>query len=82
MSILLDTPKRTALAAHSTSLRVALKEWEKDFADAHNGAKPGKDDIRSDRCISAKYKEYNRVRDVLAGKLEAPTLQLPKRRSS
>lgn len=75
---LLDTPKRTSLTAHSTTLRTKLKDWEKSFAAIHEGRKPGKDDIKNCPDISKAYKEYNRVRDVLAGKLDAQALQSPR----
>ena len=72
---LIDTPKRTALAARSTALRTKLKEWEKSFAASHSGQKPGKEDIRACLEISKTYKEYNIVRDVLAGKLGVESLE-------
>ena len=71
---LIDTPRRTALAAHFTSLRTKLKEWEKSFAELHSGRKPGKEDIKACTEIANTYKEYNRVRDVLAGKLDVKSL--------
>src|ERR1700748_3099055 len=66
---LIDTPKRSALAAHSANLRTKLKQWEKSFAASHSGQKPGKEDIKACLEIAKTYKEYNRVRDVLDGKL-------------
>src|SRR2546423_9781022 len=71
---LIDTPSRTALVAHSTTLRTKLKQWEKSFADSHSGQKPGKDDIKACVEIAKTYKEYNKVRDVLAGKLNFNSL--------
>jgi hypothetical protein len=76
---LIDTPRRTALAAHSTALRTKLKQWEKSFADSHSGQKPGKDDIKACVEIAKTYKEYYRVRDVLAGKLNVKSLDDSKR---
>lgn len=71
---LIDTPRRTALAAHATALRSKLKDWEKSFATSHSGQKPGKEDIRACLEIAKTYKEYNKVRDVLAGKLDVHSL--------
>ena len=67
--LLLDTPKRLSLTSQSTDLRATLKEWEKSFAASHQGHKPGKDDIKADADAAKRYKEYNRLRDVLAGRL-------------
>jgi hypothetical protein len=78
---LIDTPRRTALAAHSTALRTTLKDWEKAFAASHSGQKPGKEDIKACLEIAKTYKEYNRVRDVLAGKLGVENLDDAARRS-
>jgi hypothetical protein len=71
---LIDTPKRSALAAHSISLRTKLKQWEKSFAASHSGQKPGKEDIKACVEIAKTYKEYNRVRDVLDGRLGVESL--------
>ncbi len=79
---LLDTPKRTALSSRSTTLRTKLKDWEKSFAASHDGRKPGKDDIKANLELAETYKEYNRVRDVLAGKLGAEALQSPSARNT
>lgn len=79
---LIDTPKRTALTAHSTALRTTLKEWEKSFALSHDGRKPGKDDIKACPEIAKTYKEYNRAREVLAGKLGAEALVSPSARTN
>ena len=78
---LIDTPKRSALAAHSTSLRAKLKQWEKSFAASHSGQKPGKEDIKACLEIAKTYKEYNRVRDVLDGKLGVESLDDAVKRS-
>jgi hypothetical protein len=78
---LIDTPKRSALAAHSTSLRTKLKQWEKSFAASHSGQKPGKEDIKACLEIAKTYKEYNRVRDVLDGKLGVESLDDAAKRS-
>ncbi|KAK5137962.1 hypothetical protein LTR08_005759 [Meristemomyces frigidus] len=43
------------------ALKQELKTWEKLFAGEHEGRKPGRDDIRN-ASISAKYREYDRLR--------------------
>ncbi|KAL9616550.1 MAG: hypothetical protein Q9160_008592 [Pyrenula sp. 1 TL-2023] len=68
---LLDTPKRLWLTEKSDTLRADLKAWEKSFAATHDGRKAGRADIKYHVDIAKKYKEYNRVRDVLAGKVSA-----------
>ncbi|KAF2808002.1 uncharacterized protein BDZ99DRAFT_447096 [Mytilinidion resinicola] len=55
------------------TLKQELKLWEKDFAAAHNGRKAGRLDIKANASISQKYKEYNKLRDVLAGKADPQT---------
>lgn len=43
------------------SIKNELKTWEKEF-NITNGRKPGRDDIKRDATISAKYREYDRLR--------------------
>jgi DNA replication and checkpoint protein len=66
---------RTRLASECHEIRAQLKEWEKDFAEANSGRKPGKEDIKKNPGIAAQYKTYNRTRDVLDGKKELDSLQ-------
>ncbi|PVH99079.1 hypothetical protein DM02DRAFT_529835 [Periconia macrospinosa] len=56
------------LEQRCNALRHDLKTWEKQFAAAHNGRKAERVDIKANAEISQKYKEYNKVRDLLAGK--------------
>ncbi|EXJ67212.1 uncharacterized protein A1O5_09859 [Cladophialophora psammophila CBS 110553] len=79
---LLDTPKRASLQSQADVLRTDLKEYERTFAGKHGGRKPGKDDIKADAVIAAKYKEYSRVRDVLVGKRRLDALNTPRRHQS
>ncbi|KAH0835398.1 hypothetical protein AYO21_08642 [Fonsecaea monophora] len=79
---LLDTPKRASLQSQADALRIDLKEYERSFAASHGGRKPGKGDIKADAVIAAKYKEYSRVRDVLAGKRGIDALNTPRRHQS
>ncbi|EQL28546.1 hypothetical protein BDFG_08741 [Blastomyces dermatitidis ATCC 26199] len=46
----------------SSTLRAELKEWERSFASANGGRKPGRDDIKNNTAISTKYKLYSRLR--------------------
>ena len=73
-SLLLDTPKRMSLSARSAHLRLELKEWEKRFSTLHDGRKPSTDDIKADNEVSKKYKDYQKLRDVLSGKSNATVL--------
>ncbi|KIY02645.1 uncharacterized protein Z520_01110 [Fonsecaea multimorphosa CBS 102226] len=79
---LLDTPKRASLQSQADSLRIDLKGYERTFAARNGGRKPDKGDIKADLVIAAKYKEYNRVRDVLAGKRSIDLLNTPRRHQS
>jgi hypothetical protein len=77
---LLDTPRRASLNARSTGLRASIKDWERTFAAAHDGKKPSKSDIKANAEIAAKYKEFQKLGDVLAGKLGAEALQPPRKK--
>ncbi|KAH0553207.1 hypothetical protein GP486_006620, partial [Trichoglossum hirsutum] len=59
------------LAERSAVLREELKAWEKSFA-AINGRKAGRDDIKKDRSIASKYKEYRKLRDRLSDNHNPP----------
>lgn len=72
----LDMNNRSKLAADCHELRAQLKEWEKSFADTNSGRKPGKEDIKKNPDIAAKYKTYNRTRDVLDGKKDLESLNV------
>ena len=78
---LINTPRRTALAAHSTTLRTKLKDWEKAFAASHSGQRPGKEDIKACLDVARTYQEYHRVRDVLAGRLGVESIDGATRQS-
>ncbi|PHH85184.1 hypothetical protein CDD83_785 [Cordyceps sp. RAO-2017] len=41
-------------------LRARLKKWESDWATAHGGSKPGRQDIKDNPDIAGNYKEYNK----------------------
>ncbi len=71
----LGQTSRARLASDCHEIRAQLKEWEKEFAEANSGSKPGKADIKRNPEIAAKYKTYNRTRNVLDGKKELDSLK-------
>lgn len=77
---ILNTPHRTSLSTRSATLRVLIKNWERAFAADHDGNKPRKSDIKANTDIAAKYKEFQRLGDVLAGKLGVEALESPRRK--
>ncbi|RDW84911.1 hypothetical protein BP6252_02501 [Coleophoma cylindrospora] len=68
-----DAPEHSSrhpgVAERSTTIRSELKAWEREFAAANGGQKPGKDDVKRNPGIDLKYKEYNRLRGILSGKI-------------
>ncbi|KJZ77110.1 hypothetical protein HIM_03431 [Hirsutella minnesotensis 3608] len=56
----------------SQDLRAQLKRWESEWANAHGGSKPGRQDIKDNPDIAEKYKKYNQVRGILTGKIPPP----------
>lgn len=65
----MDEADRQRYETQSKDLRVKLKEWELEFAQSHGGAKPTRDDIKSNPKIASYSKRYHRLRDVLSGKI-------------
>ncbi|KAK0658764.1 DNA replication regulator SLD2 [Lasiodiplodia hormozganensis] len=69
-------------AEQCTAIRVELKAWEKEFQSANAGRKAGRADIKAHPHIAAKYKEYQRLRDILDGKSKPqPVPASPKRKA-
>ncbi|WQF78427.1 Putative DNA replication/checkpoint protein [Colletotrichum destructivum] len=68
----MDDRTRADYEAESQKLRVELKSWETSWAKSHDGKKPGRDDIKRNTDIAQKYKQYNKVRDILSGKIQPP----------
>ncbi|PHH62053.1 hypothetical protein CDD81_7609 [Ophiocordyceps australis] len=66
----------------STELRADLKRWESEWAQLHQGSKPSRKDIKNNPDIARKYKEYNNVRDIIAGKKQPPQPTEPDRSQS
>ncbi|OGE49642.1 hypothetical protein PENARI_c020G03018 [Penicillium arizonense] len=54
------------VAAQAVNVRADLKTWEKAFASANGGKKAGRDDIKQNPDIAAKYKEYSRLKTLEA----------------
>ncbi|OCT47546.1 DNA replication regulator SLD2 [Cladophialophora carrionii] len=76
---LLDSPKQVSLQSQADTLRVELKDYERDFAAEHNGRKPSRDEIKANQRIAGKYQQYQNIRMVLAGKRGLEVLKTPKR---
>ncbi|KAI0451028.1 DNA replication/checkpoint protein [Xylaria acuta] len=81
MEVSVDEDVRRRYEAKSSQLRIELKQFEADWASRNGGKKPGRHDIKQNPGIASKYKKYNHVRDVLAGKLPA-TPPRPHKRTS
>ncbi|KAI1109361.1 DNA replication/checkpoint protein [Nemania sp. NC0429] len=76
----LDEEARRKYEAKSSQLRTELKQFEADWASRNGGKKPSRQDIKKNSGIASKYKKYNHVRDVLAGK--QPATPPPSRKRS
>ncbi|KAH7369775.1 DNA replication/checkpoint protein [Rhexocercosporidium sp. MPI-PUGE-AT-0058] len=68
----MEDSKREELTETSNTLRAELKIWEKAFSVANEGKKASREDIKKNTEIAAKYKEYNKIRDILSGKIPLP----------
>ncbi|KAL0939494.1 DNA replication regulator sld2 [Colletotrichum truncatum] len=69
----MDEKTKAEYESQSQKLRAELKSWESSWAKSHDGKKPGRDDIKRNADIAQKYKQYNKVRDILSGKVPPPT---------
>lgn len=47
----MDDKTRASYEQQSKELRADLKKWESDWADGHNGSKPGRRDIKENPSI-------------------------------
>ncbi|KAJ5372494.1 DNA replication/checkpoint protein [Penicillium concentricum] len=54
------------VGAQAINVRAELKTWEKAFASANGGRKAGRNDIKQNADIAAKYKEYSRLKALEA----------------
>ncbi|KAJ8122268.1 hypothetical protein ONZ43_g1494 [Nemania bipapillata] len=80
MELPMDEDARRRYEAKSCQLRTELKQFEADWASRNAGKKPGRQDIKQNPSIASKYKKYNHIRDVLAGKAPA-TPPRPRKRT-
>ncbi|KAH6984611.1 DNA replication regulator SLD2 [Ilyonectria sp. MPI-CAGE-AT-0026] len=76
----MDDATKAEYDAQSQQLRADLKSWESDWAKTHKGQKPGREDIKANAEIAQKYKQYNKVRDILSGKAPPSAKEDPKPR--
>ncbi|KAI3339148.1 DNA replication/checkpoint protein [Ustulina deusta] len=81
MEVPTNKDARQRYEAKALQLRAELKQFEADWASCHGGKKPSHKDVKQNPSIASKYVKYNRVRDVLAGKLPA-TPPRPRKRAS
>ncbi|KAJ2906177.1 DNA replication regulator SLD2 [Zalerion maritima] len=65
----MDSPTRAQYGKLVQSQKLQLKEWESTWRSSHGGSKPTRDDISRNPDIAAKYKRYQRTRDILSGKI-------------
>lgn len=47
----MDDKTKARYEAKSVELRADLKKWESDWADTHDGSKPGREDIKNNPDI-------------------------------
>ncbi|KAL3595102.1 DNA replication regulator sld2 [Fusarium poae] len=73
----MDKDTRAEYENQSQQLRIDLKTWETEWAKSHDGQKPGRGDIKANKDIASKYKHYNKVRDILSGKIPIPSKEAP-----
>ncbi|KAG5984250.1 hypothetical protein E4U55_005521 [Claviceps digitariae] len=73
----MDDATKAEYDEKSRDLRAQLKRWENDWARTHDGKKPGRQDIKDNAEIARKYKDYNKCRDILSGKLPPPSKSKP-----
>ncbi|KAG5926837.1 hypothetical protein E4U42_002915 [Claviceps africana] len=80
----MDNTTRAEYDEKSKELRAELKRWENEWAQTHDGKKPERQDIKDNAEIAKKYKDYNKYRDILSGKIPPPskTKPQPKKRPS
>ncbi|KAH6606070.1 dna replication regulator sld2 [Trichoderma cornu-damae] len=69
----MDEKLKREYEARAQKVRTDLKQWEAGWAKTHDGKKPGREDIKNNPVIAQKYKDYNKLRDIIAGKLVPPS---------
>ncbi|KAF4972905.1 hypothetical protein FZEAL_9485 [Fusarium zealandicum] len=80
----MDDSTKAEYESQSQQLRLDLKNWETGWANAHKGKKPGRGDIKANHEIASKYKQYNKLRDIISGKIPPPAQEetRPRKRQS
>ncbi|EGR49165.1 uncharacterized protein TRIREDRAFT_121639 [Trichoderma reesei QM6a] len=68
----MDENLKKEYEAKAQKVRTDLKQWEAEWAKTHDGKKPGREDIKNNPVIAQKYKDYNKLRDIIASKLVPP----------
>ncbi|KAG6209023.1 hypothetical protein E4U35_007772 [Claviceps purpurea] len=76
----MDDGTKALYEEKTKDLRAQLKRWENEWAQTHDGKKPGRQDIKDNAEIAQKYKDYNRYRDILSGKIAPPSKLEPRLR--
>ncbi|CAI4217524.1 unnamed protein product [Parascedosporium putredinis] len=66
----MDALRKAELEGQCQAIRASLKEWEHDWSASNGGAKPSRDAIKANADIARKYKEYNKLRDIISGKIK------------
>ncbi|KAK6071925.1 DNA replication regulator sld2 [Seiridium cupressi] len=87
----MEESERQKYEAQAQDLRVALKQFEGDWAKKNDGKKPPRQAIKANPIIAQlqltrlraaqKYKKYNQVRDILDGKIQPPRMGTKQRKS-
>ncbi|KAK3400513.1 DNA replication/checkpoint protein [Sordaria brevicollis] len=68
----MDEERKAKYEEQSQQLRLELKQWEADYAQKNDGKKPPREAIKQNPDIAEKYKKYNKLRDILSGKIPPP----------
>ncbi|KAG9251134.1 DNA replication/checkpoint protein [Emericellopsis atlantica] len=77
----MDEESRTEYDVKAKNVRLDLKTWETQWLEKH-GKKPGREDIKSNPEIADKYRQYQRYRNILDGKISPPAKDQGRKRKS
>ncbi|EGO55725.1 hypothetical protein NEUTE1DRAFT_139968, partial [Neurospora tetrasperma FGSC 2508] len=69
----MDEQRKAEYESQSLQLRAELKQFEAEWAQKNDGKKPSREAIKQNPDIAQKYKQYNKLRDILSGKIPPPT---------
>ncbi|EAA30264.2 hypothetical protein GE21DRAFT_10479 [Neurospora crassa] len=70
---MMDEQRKAEYESQSLQLRAELKQFEAEWAQKNDGKKPSREAIKQNPDIAQKYKQYNKLRDILSGKIPPPT---------